>query len=176
MVDKSIKGIEIIVFIVVLIFLSFAFTNAYHISTTYFGMELEQSYIYDTIFIGVLLTITMLYITVYIIYKKQEYVRAYVLLRLFIPILLCLYDIIYLIGLNVDTSFTYQFLCSYWIFGIINIIFMIVNVLIFGKAYYLQKYNKILNVYTVILTLFYLLIFFTIITDSAVYLGLFDWE
>ena len=176
MVDKKIKGIEIIMFLIVVIVLSLAILNAYHISTVFYNMPIEQSYIYDTIFIGVLLTIGLMYIAVFVIYKNQKFIRAFILVRLFIPIVLCLYNIGYLVGLNLDSNYTYHFLTPVWIYALVNIGFMSLNIFIFGRVFYLKKYKKIINIYTVIIIVLYLIMFFTIISDSAVGLGLLDWE
>ncbi len=176
MVDKKLKGIELLILLIVIIMVALATLNAYYMSTVFYDMPLEQSYIYDTIFTGVLLTIGLMYLVVIIVYKKQEYARAYILLRLFIPLVLCLYSIGYLIGLNIDRAYTYYFIVPVWVYIIINFSFMIFNIGIFKKLFKLKKYSTLVNLYTVLITIIYLLIFFTIITDSAVPLGLFDWE
>jgi len=179
---RKITGIEIVLIIVAIIFLALAPIDAYRISSVFRGMAMEQSYIYETNLMGVLLTLLLMYLVILVKYYNQRYQRAFIIVRLFPTILLCLYNIGYLFGLSidsmrgVDSAFEYNFFVSWWLFGIINIVFMGFNVILFGKVYKSDKYKMAVNIYAVVLVIFYLVLFSAIITDSAVHLGLFEWD
>jgi len=180
MVNKKISGIEIIIVVVSMLIMILGVGDAYRISTLFYGVPLEQSYIYDTTIFGIPLMIFMLYIIVFIKYKKQEYARAYILIRLFPSLLLGLYIIGYLFGLNYENfknisgAFSYKLLIPLWIHGLAFIAFMTFNIFMFYKFYENRVRKRLLNIYSVILVIFYLILFSAVITDSAGYLGLFD--
>ena len=89
---------------------------------------------------------------------------------------------LYLFGLNidsmigVDSAFEYGLLMPWWVFGIGNLLFTVFNIILFGKCYRSDKYQRVIVAYSVILVLFYIVLFSTVITDSAVHLGLFEWD
>ena len=181
MVNKKISGIEALVIIISICIMALAVVDAYRISSLFFGMQMEQSYIYDTTIYGVPLTIMLLYIIVIIKYKKQEYTRAYILIRLYPSLLFGLYIIGYLIGLNLEDmrnvsgAFTYELLVPLWIHITFFVLFMSLNSYLFYKAYETNAHRRLINIYSVILGIFYLVLFSAVITDSATYLGLFEW-
>ncbi len=184
---KKLDGIEIIFIIASLITIMLAPINAYRVSSLFVGNEIEQLYIYETILFGVSVTIFLIYIAVFIKYNQKNYPRAYILIRLFPAIILCLYDIGFLIGLNfdsirhIDNAFEYEMLMPWWAFTVLNIAFMTFNILLFKKVFILniemrmEKYQKLINVYSVVLIILYFAIFMTLVTDSANHLGLLEW-
>ncbi|MCK5761671.1 MAG: hypothetical protein KAH16_02100 [Candidatus Izimaplasma sp.] len=181
MVNKKISGIEILVLVVSLFVMFLAVVDAYRISSLFHEMPMEQSYIYETTIVGVPLTILLLYIIVFVKYKKQEYARAYILIRLFPAMLLSLYIIGYLFGLNyedmrnVSGAFTYELLFPLWIHIIFFVSFMSLNTYLFYRAYETKSHKRPVDIYSVVLAIFYLVLFSAVITDSATYLGLFEW-
>ncbi|MCK5762277.1 MAG: hypothetical protein KAH16_05210, partial [Candidatus Izimaplasma sp.] len=178
---KKVSGIEIVVVIVSILIMVLAVGDAYRISTLFYGMPLEQSYIYETTIFGVPLMIFMLYIVVFVNYKKQEFARAYILFRLFPSILLNLYIIGYLFGLNyehirnISGAFSYELLIPLWLHIIYFITFMSFNAYMLYKSYKNRAYKRLVNIYSILLVIFYLILFSAVITDSSSYLGLFDW-
>lgn len=172
---KKITGIEIVFITIVLLMTGLAISNGYRIGVLYLGLDLDQSYIYETVLYIVPFTIILIYLAVLVKYASQKYARAYIVVRIFVPVVLCIYSLGYLIGLNLGTEFVYELLMPVWLFSIINILFILFNIWLFNKIYQLKKYKKITIVYSVFLGLFYLLVFSTIITDSAIHLGLLEW-
>ena len=172
---KKITGIEIVLIVVVFLMTALAVSNGYRIGVLYFGLDLDQSYMYETVIYIVPFTTIFIYLAVLIKYARQKYARAYIVLRMFIPVVLCMYSLGYLIGLNLGTEFAYELLMPVWIFCLLNLLFILFNIWLFNKIYQLNKYGGITIAYSVILSLFYLLMFSAIITDSAVHLGLLEW-
>lgn len=181
MVDKKLSGIEILVIISSLFVMAVAVIDAYRISSLFYGMPMEQSYIYDTTIFGIPVTILLLYIIVFVKYRKQEYARAYIMIRLFPSMLLSLYIFGYLFGLNyedmrnISGAFTYELLVPLWIHIVFFVLFMSFNVFLFFRAYVTESHRRPVNIYSVVLVIFYLVLFSSVITDSAIYLGLFNW-
>ncbi|MCK5761802.1 MAG: hypothetical protein KAH16_02755 [Candidatus Izimaplasma sp.] len=181
MVNKKISGIEILVIMGSLLVLFVAVIDAYRISSLFHGMPMEQSYIYDTTIFGIPLTILLLYIIVFVKYRKQEHARAYIMIRLFPTMLFSLYIIGYLFGLNYEDmrniggAFTYELLVPLWIHIVFFVLFMSFNVFLFFKAYVTKSHQRPVDIYSVVLVIFYLVLFSSVITDSARYLGLFNW-
>ena len=178
---KKIAGIEYILIGLVIVFILMGPIEAYRISTTYFNMELEQSYIYETTLIGVPLALFLIYVIAYVKYKKHFSQRGFVLTRLFYPLVLSWYIIGYLLGLNWENfkgtidAFEYEFVLPFWGMLVFNLLFMLFNVVLFGFGYKMKKYHMALNIYSVILVIFYILMFSMLINDSAAHLGLFSW-
>ncbi len=178
---KKLAGIEIIIIVVSLMVMGLAIVDAYRISSLFHGMPMEQSYIYDTTIFGVPLTIFLLYIVVFIKYKKQEDAKAYIMIRLFPSIIFGLYVISYLIGLNYENmrsisgAFTYELLVPLWVHIIFFIGFMSLNIYLFKMAFDKKWNQRIIDIYSGVLVVFYLILFSSVITDSASYLGLFEW-
>ena len=168
---RKITGIEIIFISVALMILTLAVLNGNSMGNLYLGNEDAQSYVFSTVLFGVPVTLFMFYIAIFIKFYKRDYERAYIIIRLFLPIMFCLYGLGYLVGLNLDSTFTYNMLIPWWLFTLLNISFMILIVYLFHRAYKLEIYNRQVIIYTVLLGIFYLLMFSAIITDSAVYLG-----
>lgn len=167
---RKITGIEIIFISIALMILTLAVLNGNSMGNLYLGNEDAQSYVFSTVLFGVPVTLFMFYIAIFIKFYKRDYERAYIIIRLFLPVMFCLYALGYLIGLNIDSTFVYNMLLPWWLFVALNILFNIGNVYIFHRAYKLEIYNKQIMIYTVILGIFYLLMFSAVITDSAVYL------
>ncbi len=178
---KKIAGIEIIFLVIVLLIIVLAPLNAYRISTYFVGRQVEQSYIYESVLYNVPISLLIFYIALYVKYKNFVYARAFVVRKLAIPIVLSLYIILYLTGLNwasirnVDDAFVYVFLIPIWAHLIFTVVFMTLNAVLLTKAYKLNKYKWVINIYTGFLVVIYLLVFSTVVTDSAIQLGLLDW-
>jgi len=179
---KKIAGIEIIFLVVVLLILILAPLNAYRISTYFVGREVEQSYIYESVIYNTPITLFILYLALYVKYKNFEYPRAYVIRKLGIPIILCLYIIAYLVGLNWDSirniedAFVYVFVIPIWAHVVFTILFMTINSVFLIKSYNGKKYKMFINIYSGVLVVIYLLLFSTVVTDSASDLGLLNWD
>ena len=178
---KKLMSIEIIVIIVSFIVMGLAIIEAYRISSLFHDVLIDQSYIYGTTLIGVPVLILLLYIIVFITYKKQEYARAYIMIRLYPSMLFSLYIIGYLIGLNIEDmrnvsgAFTYELLVPLWFHFIFFGGFMSLNVYLFYRAYESKSHRRPVDIYSVVLIIFYLVLFSSVITDSATYLGIFGW-
>ena len=181
MVGKKLSKIEILVIIISILVMCLAVIDAYRISSFFHEVPINQSYIYDTTIFSVPIIIILLYVIVFIKYKKQEHIRAYIMIRLYPSILLSLYIIGYLIGLNyqdmknVSGAFTYELLVPLWLHIVFFIGFMSLNIYLFYTAYKTNSRQRFIDIYSVVLVIFYLTLFSSVITDSATYLGLFSW-
>lgn len=181
LVDDKIKGIEIVLLVISLILLSLAPLNAYRISTTLYGLHYEQYLLYESLVIYVLVTVLAIYLGVIIKYMKQKHVRAYVILRLFPPIVIMLYSMLYLIGLNIGDQFEYSIIGPNWVFITFNLLFMGLHIYVYVKIFYseksmITKYRILINTYTVLLTMLYMSLLSIVIINSALELGASAWH
>ena len=181
MVENKISKIEILVIVISILVMCLAVVDAYRISSFFHEVPINQSYIYDTTIFSVPIIIILLYVIVFVKYKNEEHIRAYIMIRLYPSMLLSLYIIGYLIGLNyqdirnVSGAFTYELLVPLWLHIVFFIGFMSLNVYLFYIAHKTNSRQRFVDIYSVVLVIFYLTLFSSVITDSATYLGLFSW-
>ena len=171
MLKISDRGINLLILFTSLASLVFAIINAYRLSNVFSGMLLEQIEIYNSTLGDIFLLLVMISIAIFVKFRKQDGVKAYVLVRMYTVTMLSIYIPLYLIGLNIGEDYTYSLLMPWWLLGILSIIGVILSIGFVSKSYLAGKYKDFINLFSVLVTLGYFYVFFTIITDSAALLG-----
>ena len=172
MINISDRGVNLLIFFTSLASLVFALINSYRLSNVFSGMLVEQQELYTSNLGDIFLLLAMLAIAIFIKYRKQDGVKPYVLVRMYVLTMLSFYILLYLIGLNIGEDFAYSIFMPWWLLSTLSIVVLILSIVFVGKSYLMGKFRDFNNLFSILITLGYFYIFFLIITDSAAYLGI----